>query len=119
LQGRQVQNVWVLERIADGLGIPRAWMGLSYGEQGPDPSSTEEEGDEEVKRRALIAATSAAAVGQACGDRGELIEPALPIEPVLPSEQLLPSRLGMSEVYLVWVVTERLRGGGAVLRWAG
>jgi transcriptional regulator with XRE-family HTH domain len=28
LSGRQVGNVWVLERIADGLGIPRAWMGL-------------------------------------------------------------------------------------------
>jgi transcriptional regulator with XRE-family HTH domain len=103
LQGRQVQNVWVLERIANGLGIPRAWIGLSYGEQEPDPSSTEE-GDEDVKRRALIAATSAAALGQACLDRGEAIEWALP--PGVP----LPSRLGMSEVHLVRMVTERLRG---------
>jgi hypothetical protein len=30
-----VFNVRVLERIADGLGIPRARMGLGYGEQGP------------------------------------------------------------------------------------
>jgi hypothetical protein len=28
LKGRQVRDVWVLERIADGLGVPRAWMGL-------------------------------------------------------------------------------------------
>ena len=31
LKDRKVHSVWVLERIADGLGIPRARMGLSYG----------------------------------------------------------------------------------------
>jgi transcriptional regulator with XRE-family HTH domain len=59
LKGRQVRDVWVLERIADGLGVPRAWMGLSYGEEGPDTPSADE-GDEDVKRRALIAATTVA-----------------------------------------------------------
>lgn len=33
LKGRKVRDVWVLERITDGLGIPRARMGLSYGER--------------------------------------------------------------------------------------
>jgi transcriptional regulator with XRE-family HTH domain len=31
LRGRRVLDVWVLERIADGLGIPRAWLGVSHG----------------------------------------------------------------------------------------
>jgi transcriptional regulator with XRE-family HTH domain len=35
LRGRQVRNVWVLERVADGLGVPRAWLGVSYGEEVP------------------------------------------------------------------------------------
>ncbi|MGH3833750.1 MAG: helix-turn-helix domain-containing protein, partial [Pseudonocardiaceae bacterium] len=43
LQGRQVLNVRVLERIADGLGIPRARLGVSYGEQAPDTPSANKE----------------------------------------------------------------------------
>src|SRR3954468_3822517 len=34
ISGRQVQSVGLLERIADGLGVPRGWMGLAY-----DPDS--------------------------------------------------------------------------------
>ncbi|HEX6403067.1 MAG TPA: helix-turn-helix transcriptional regulator [Pseudonocardiaceae bacterium] len=30
ISGRQVQSVVLLERIADGLGVPRGWMGLAY-----------------------------------------------------------------------------------------
>ncbi|MBV9447297.1 MAG: helix-turn-helix transcriptional regulator [Streptosporangiaceae bacterium] len=33
LRGRRVCDVWVLERIADGLGIPRAWLGVSHGKE--------------------------------------------------------------------------------------
>jgi hypothetical protein len=109
LKGRKVRDVWVLERITDGLGIPRARMGLSYGEQGPDSPSVEEV-DEAVKRRAVIAATSAAALGQAFLGLGELTELALP------TGQALPSRLGMAHVHAVRVLTERLRG---VARYCG
>jgi transcriptional regulator with XRE-family HTH domain len=104
VQGRQVRDVWVLERIADGLGVPRAWMGLSYGEGEPDPPSAEEDVDEDMKRRALIAATSMAALGQVIKSLGA------PIELALPTGQVLPSRLGMSQVHAVRAVTERLRG---------
>lgn len=48
VQGRRVRDVGVLERIADGLGVPRAWMGLSYGEQEPDSPSAEGDVDEDV-----------------------------------------------------------------------
>ena len=30
ISGRQVQSVVLLERIADGLGVPRGWMGLAH-----------------------------------------------------------------------------------------
>jgi transcriptional regulator with XRE-family HTH domain len=104
LRGRRVQNVWVLERIADGLGIPRARIGLSYGEQEPDSSSVEQEVDEKVKRRALIAA----ALGQTLvGLRGEPIQLALPT-----GEEPLPSRLTTAHVHAVRRVTEGLRGVG-------
>ncbi len=103
LKGRQVRDVWVLERIADGLTVPRAWMGLSYGEHRPDPSSLAEV-DEAVKRRALLAATSAAALGQVVAGLGE------PIELALPTSTPLPTRLSMSHVHIVRAVTDRLRG---------
>jgi transcriptional regulator with XRE-family HTH domain len=102
LKGRKVRDVWLLERITDGLGIPRARMGLSYGEQGPDPSSVKKEVDEEMKRRALLAATWAAALGQALLGLDELTELALP------TGQALPSRLNMSHVHAVRAVTDRL-----------
>jgi transcriptional regulator with XRE-family HTH domain len=99
IRGRQVRDVRVLERIADGLGIPRAWLDVSCGEEVPDPSSAEE-----VKRRALLAATSAAALGEVLVGLGE------PIELALPNGQALPSQLSMSHVHAARAVTERLRG---------
>jgi transcriptional regulator with XRE-family HTH domain len=105
LKGRQVRDVWVLERIADGLGVPRAWMRLGYGEDEPGASPTEEVGqDEEMKRRALLAATTAAALGQVVQGLGEFTEVALP------TGQPLPSRLGLVHVHAVQAVTSQLRG---------
>ncbi|MGH3722382.1 MAG: helix-turn-helix domain-containing protein [Pseudonocardiaceae bacterium] len=101
LKGRRVRDVWVLERIADGLGIPRAWLGLSYGEQAPDPPSAGQEVTEAMKRRVLVTATMAAGLGQALVGLPEL---------ALPAGQQLPSRLGMVHVHTVRAVTEGLRG---------
>lgn len=48
ISGRQVQSVTLLERIADGLGVPRGWMGLAYTSARPtqttpvDPASEDE-----------------------------------------------------------------------------
>jgi transcriptional regulator with XRE-family HTH domain/tetratricopeptide (TPR) repeat protein len=103
-KGRQVRDVWVLERIADGLRVPRAWMRLGYGEDEPGAPSAEEKVDEEMKRRALIAATTGVALGQAVSGLGELTEVALP------SREPLPARLGMVHVHTVGAITERLRG---------
>ncbi len=102
-QGRQVRDVWVLERIAAGLGVPRAWMGLSYGEHQPDTATAAEELDEDVKRRALITTATSVALGQAVQDLGELTELALP------TGEELPSRLDMVHVHTVQAVTTQLR----------
>jgi len=136
LAGRQVRAYDVLVRIAEGLGIPRELMGLSYGEDsagdaypgvegGPDP-----EVEEEMRRRALLAATSLAALGRVVTSLGELAELALPRT----GDEPLPSRLGVSHVQAIEAVTERLRatarqyGGQAevfgaaakhYLRWMG
>src|ERR1700742_5294348 len=59
LKGRQVMAYDVLARIADGLGIPRGYMGLAYDEAtatsvvGPPDDALAEE-DESVKRRRLL-----------------------------------------------------------------
>ncbi|MGH3685969.1 MAG: helix-turn-helix domain-containing protein [Pseudonocardiaceae bacterium] len=98
LKGRRVRDVEVLERIADGLGVPRGWMRLSSGEDAP---AAAQEVDQDTTRRALRAATTAAALGQAA--RGEPIALALPTAP-------LPSRLGMPHVHAVVAVTGQLRG---------
>ncbi len=103
--GRQVRDVGVLERIADGLGVPRAWMGLSYGEHEPDTATAAEELDEDVKRRDLITTATGVALGQAVQDLGELAELALPT-----TGAPLPSRLSMVHVHTVQAVTNQLRG---------
>jgi transcriptional regulator with XRE-family HTH domain len=101
ITGRQVRDVHVLERIADGLGVPRAWMGLSYGEDRLDSPPVGEEVDEEMKRRAVLAALSAAALGQVVHGLGEQIG-------VAPPRGVLPSRLSMSHVHVVRAVTDQL-----------
>src|ERR671920_1578666 len=57
LKGRQVMAYDVLVRIAEGLGVPRAWMGLAYDEltESSDPAVGEEVVDEDMRRRALLA----------------------------------------------------------------
>ena len=101
LKGRRVRDVWVLERVADGLGVPRARMGLSHGEQAPDTPSAETTMDGDTQRRILVAITMAAAMGRTFEGLPEL---------ALPTGQVLPSRLEMVHVHTVRAVTERLRG---------
>ncbi|MGH3911252.1 MAG: hypothetical protein ACRDRM_10535, partial [Pseudonocardiaceae bacterium] len=114
LKDRQVRDVWLLERIADGLSIPRGHLRLSgaddgdgaYPRTGSDTAGgdTDAEVEEEMRRRALIAATSLAALGKVVQGLGELAELALP------STESLPARLSMAHVQAVEAVTEQLRG---------
>ncbi|MGH3830889.1 MAG: hypothetical protein ACRDRS_10650 [Pseudonocardiaceae bacterium] len=63
-KGRWMRDVLLLERITDGFGVLRAWMGLSYGEQAPNPLSAEKEVGGAGKRRILVGTASTAAFGQ-------------------------------------------------------
>ncbi|MGH3869456.1 MAG: helix-turn-helix domain-containing protein [Pseudonocardiaceae bacterium] len=103
LKGRQVVNVHVLRRIADGLGISRERMFLSYGEKRPALPSTDREMSEEVKRRVLIAEAMGATF---LSWRGEPITLPLPT----PTDDPLPSRLSMPHVQEVRTFTDQLVG---------
>lgn len=115
LKSRRIMAYDVLVRIAQGLEVPRAWMGLAYDEGAPptDPAMGEEVIDEDMKRRALLAAASVALLGAPV--LGEVLE--LPTPPMTPTP--LPSRLGASDVAALKQLTARLRtvvrthGGGA------
>jgi transcriptional regulator with XRE-family HTH domain len=54
LKGRKVMGYDVMVKIAEGLDIPRGFMGLAYDED-LLPLAMGEEMDEEMKRRALLA----------------------------------------------------------------
>lgn len=109
LAGRQVQSVVVLERIADGLGVPRGWLGLAHDERtrhayaGDRKTSSPEEMDEDMKRRAFLAAASMALWGRPV--LGDLLE--LPARPDAPTP--LPARLGAADVDAIRALTERTR----------
>jgi transcriptional regulator with XRE-family HTH domain len=65
LKGRRVMAYDVLVRVAQGLKVPRSWMGLAYdeGAESKDPAVGEEVIDEDMRRRALLAAASIALFG--------------------------------------------------------
>jgi transcriptional regulator with XRE-family HTH domain len=117
LKGRQVMAYDVLVRIADGLGVPRGYMGLAYDEvtaqRVAERSETPEaEEPENVKRRKFLAHAAAVAVGAHVlgADSGSWVS-----NPVLTPA---PGRIGMTDVRQVEAATRALRsldyqyGGG-------
>jgi transcriptional regulator with XRE-family HTH domain len=108
LKGRQVMAYDVLLRIADGLGVPRGYMGLAYDEARVAESreSAEAEEPENVKRRKFLARVAAYAVGdQVLGaDSGSWVS-----NPVLTPA---PGRIGMTDVRQVEAATRSLRSLG-------
>jgi len=115
LKGRQVRDVTVLERICDGLGIPRELMGLSYGEpsayRGEVEVTVSGEVGEDMQRRDVLAAGFLATFGSVPSFVALLDHSAAP------DEVPLPSRLGASDVAEIRNSTAQLRtaaqrGGG-------
>lgn len=110
LHGRRVQRYRVLARIADGLGIPRELMNLGPAEGGGayagggTVTDRTAEVDAEMRRRALLAAATAAFAAQPGGRDGELAELPDPL-PVPP-----PSRILQLHVAKVRELTRQLRG---------
>ena len=117
LKGRQVMAYDVLVRIADGLGVPRGYMGLAYDEVTAQKiaetrETPEAEEPENVKRRKFLAHAAAVAVGAHVlgADSGSWVS-----NPVLTPA---PGRIGMTDVRQVEAATRALRsldyqyGGG-------
>jgi transcriptional regulator with XRE-family HTH domain len=115
LGGREVQSYPVLERIAAGLGMSPGAMGMAY--VGIDEGTPiYDEVDEDVKRRALLAAGAVALFGSPI--LGELLE--LPKAPAQPTP--LPTSLSQMDIDAIKRVTRALEaeaqyygGGGTVI----
>lgn len=109
LRGRQVRDVTVLERICDGLGVPRELMRLAGGAEvsaGAYPgrgtvTDFSEEVDAEMHRRVLLAA-GIGILGQPVDELGKLL--ALPDPAPVP----LPSRIDGIHVAQVRNLVRRL-----------
>ncbi|GAA1967112.1 helix-turn-helix transcriptional regulator [Amycolatopsis minnesotensis] len=117
LKGRQVMAYDVLARIADGLGVPRGYMGLAYDEAtaisvvgAVDEQQAEE--DESVKRRKFLAHAAQVTMGAA------VFGPTSEAWASSPARTPAPGRIGMTDVRLVEAATRALRaldyqyGGG-------
>lgn len=107
LKGRRVVQAYdVLVRIAEGLDVPRGWMGLDYDEEVLKSAGSavgEEVVEENMKRRALLATGGVALLGAPV--LGEVRK--LPRPPDTPTP--LPSRLGTSDIAALQELTAQLR----------
>lgn len=117
LKGRQVMAYDVLARIADGLGVPRGYMGLAYDEVtavrvAVSREAADSEESEEVKRREFLAHAAAVTVGANVLGTNSGSWVASPVQ--TPA----PGRIGMTDVRQVEAATRALRsldyqyGGG-------
>ncbi|GAA1309742.1 helix-turn-helix transcriptional regulator [Saccharothrix xinjiangensis] len=114
--GRQVQAYNVLERIADGLGIPRGYMGLAYSDDAVARAlSSGSHGAEDgfMQRRGFLGLVSKLVVGSA------LTPAELDFLAVTPASTPVPEHVGVTDVEQVRTVTAKLRaldlahGGGS------
>lgn len=117
LKGRQVMAYDVLTRIADGLGVPRGYMGLAYDETtairvvGASDGRQAEE-DESVKRRRFLAHAAQVTMGAA------VFGPESGTWSEAPARTPAPGRIGTTDVRQVEAATRALRaldyqyGGG-------
>lgn len=102
IAGRQVQSAVLLERIADGLGIPRGWMGLAYA---PDlvaePAAPDDAETEDERRSNLLRHAATLLYGQ------PVFGPAAPIS-IEHTATPVPHRIDLGDVKQVAAITDRL-----------
>lgn len=119
LKGRQVMAYDVLGRIADGLGIPRGYMGLAHDTSCPEPAKPTKEPeadlDEDEQVRRLLARAAQVTVG-AAGEESDTWT-----HPLASVETPAPQRIGLADIEQVETVTRTLRAldhqhGGGVCR---
>jgi transcriptional regulator with XRE-family HTH domain len=108
IKGRTVKDYRVLDRIANGLGIPREFMGLSYGQCGTYPEGVtvaDPQGAEDMLRRHLLALGTIAAFGATIKGLGELT-PDVSV-PGVPGG--IPARIGAADLEMIRQHTEYVR----------
>ncbi|MGH3906396.1 MAG: helix-turn-helix domain-containing protein, partial [Pseudonocardiaceae bacterium] len=111
-RGRVVEHYDVLVRIAEGLGIPREFLGISFGAGGAYAGGVmvaepPEGVSAEMRRRRLLAAAGVAIVGRPVEHLGELVGE-LPGLPPIP----MPSRVEGVHVAKVRDLTRSLGEAG-------
>lgn len=99
LHGRPVKQYDVLVRIADGLGVPRGWMGLAGHSDYADGTEYPAMDDDMIRRRFLGLASSALLGSTVVGEAGGL--------PLLTGHD--GARLGGSDIGWIRAMTTRLR----------
>ncbi|MCC8250539.1 helix-turn-helix domain-containing protein [Saccharothrix luteola] len=116
--GRQVQAYDVLERIADGLGVPRGYMGLAYTDEAAHSAAVASglhrtKDDFMLERRGFLGLISKIVMGAA------LTQAEVNLLAVGPATTAIPNRVGATDVDQVRALTAALRsydathGGGA------
>ncbi|WP_248959066.1 helix-turn-helix domain-containing protein [Sphaerisporangium perillae] len=120
LNGRQVMAYDVLVRIADGLGVPRGYMGLAYDDASqsvicPLPAGYEDDADEDEQVRRLLAHAAQVTIGAVVATADDWRMPLARVDTPV------PARIGDVEVEQVETVTQSLRAldyryGGGVCR---
>jgi transcriptional regulator with XRE-family HTH domain len=102
ISGRQVQSVALLERIADGLGVRRGWMGLAYDlDLEPEPATPEDGLTEDESTANLLRHAATVIWGR------PVFGPANPIS-VKDTPSPVPRRIGPADVAHIVATTERL-----------
>ncbi|MBV9011118.1 MAG: helix-turn-helix transcriptional regulator [Pseudonocardiales bacterium] len=101
LRGRVVTTVSVLERIADGLGVPRDKLGVGFGRARTGLVRSDEQ-DGDVRRRILLEVVIAATVKVATSGSGANALRLLPAA--------IPAELSGAHVHAVRAATEQLTG---------
>ncbi|PUB32584.1 tetratricopeptide repeat protein [Promicromonospora sp. AC04] len=130
MNGRQVQAHDVLTRVADGLGIPRGYMGLAYDESteavlGRALATISTDADERQEVRRALAHAANTTMG------ADVADVASWWQPVDSQIATAPDRIGMADVVHLTALTSAMRavdyqhGGGACrdaiaaqVRWA-
>lgn len=118
LKGRRVMAHDVLVRVADGLGLPRGYMGLAYDRSTEDAldlaaAACSTDADEREEVRALLSHAANVTMGASVG------EVARWWQPVDRETAPAPARIGLGDVERVEALTSAMRaldyrhGGGA------